>query len=132
MKYSPLKNATLEQFAILLARGYSPRLAYREIFGRDDRGKASAFGSNPKIQARVKQLQAEGAQEAGITVGWYYDQLLGLLREARAEGKHAAANRTLEIIGKAAGILTPKSDDAPQQIQVGTKVVIEMPPNGRD
>jgi hypothetical protein len=133
MKYPPLRDATLEQYAVLLSRGYSPQLAYREIFKRQDKGKARAYAANPRIQQRVRELQSEGAEQAGITVSWYYDQLLDLLREEREQGKHSQANRTLELLGKAAGILNPKSDDSPQMpVQVGTKVVIEMPPNGRD
>lgn len=132
MKYPPLRNHTLEQFAIFLSRGYSPQLAYREIFGRSDRGKAKAFALSPRVQNRVRQLQAEGAEQAGITVSWYYDQLLDLLAEERRQGKHSQANRTLEILGKAAGLLGPRPDGPSMQVQVGTKVVLEMPSNGRD
>lgn len=132
MRHPPLRDHTLEQFAILLARGYSPQLAYRELFKQPDKGKAKAFAFHPRVQIRVRQLQAEGAEQAGITVAWYYDQLLELLREEREQGKHAQANRTLELLGKAAAILSPKSDEPQMQVAVGTQVVIEMPPNGRD
>ena len=133
MKHPPLRDPTLEQFAVLLSRGYSPQLAYREIFKRPDKGKARAYAANPRIQSRIRELQSDGAEQAGITTSWYYDQLLDLLREEREQGKHTQANRTLEILGKAAGLLQQKTDDGPiQQVQIGTKVVIEMPPNGRD
>lgn len=133
MKHPPLRDPTLEQFSVLLSRGYSPQLAYREIFKKPDKGKARAFAANPRIQTRVRQLQEMGAEQAGITAAWYYDQLLDLLREEREQQKHAQANRTLELLGKAAQLLGPKSDEGPvQQLQVGTQVVIEMPSNGRE
>ncbi len=71
---------------------------------------ASRLLRNPKVLARVKQLQAEAAERNRIT----FDKILGKLEKvyerALEQGQLAAANRAAELQAKLAGLFIDKAE----------------------
>ena len=63
-----LKNPAHERFAQLRAKGVSASEAYVKAGFKKHDGNASRLSGNEKVQARVNELIAKGAEKAGVTV----------------------------------------------------------------
>src|SRR5689334_16169432 len=105
---STLANPRHERFAQELAGGKSADEAYQLAGYRKDRGNAARLTANDSVRARVAELQTASAEKAVITKAWVLEQLCDVLQEARAAGNHAAANRSLELIGKDIGMFVDR------------------------
>jgi phage terminase small subunit len=75
----PLNNNRHERFCQFLLQGESATDAHEHAgFVRDD-GNATRLRQNPKVQARLAELQAEVAKKTTVTV----EGLINELEEAR-------------------------------------------------
>jgi phage terminase small subunit len=64
----PLKNSRHEKFVQLLLEGKGATDAHEQAgYARDD-GNAARLKANPKVQARLAELQTEIASKTKITV----------------------------------------------------------------
>jgi hypothetical protein len=111
---APLKNPRHEAFVRGLLEGKSATDAHEHAgFVRDD-GNASRLRVNPRIQARLAELQAEIVADTKITTA----SLLGELEDARKKATDleqlSAAVRAIESKAKLSGLMVEK-----RQIEVG-------------
>jgi len=105
----PLKNVRHEQFVQLLLQGKDATDAHEEVGFQRDSGNAARLRRNPKVAARLRELQDEIAAKVPISI----ESLIGELEEARqhATGKNQFAAAIKAILGKAqlAGLLVERS-----------------------
>jgi hypothetical protein len=106
---APLRNVKHEQFVQLLLQGKDATDAHEQVGFRRDSGNAARLRRNPKVQARLRELQDEVAAKVPITI----ESLIGELEQARqhATGKNQFAAAIKAILGKAqlAGLLVERS-----------------------
>jgi Terminase small subunit len=105
---STLPNPRHERFAQELAGGKTADEAYQLAGYRKDRGNAARLTANDSIRSRVAELQTASAEKAAITKAWVLGQLCDVLRDARADRNHQAANRALELVGKEIGMFVDR------------------------
>jgi hypothetical protein len=106
-----LDNPKLELFCQHLAQGESQTKAYVSAGYKHDRRNASRLArTNDDVSARVKEIQAAGAQRAGFTV----EQALTELEEARAaamaSGQYAAAVSAVREKGVFSGVRVERAE----------------------
>ena len=63
-----LKNSRHERFAQEIAKGKSADEAYALSGNKPHRGNASRLRTKESVRRRIKELQAQGAEKAGVTV----------------------------------------------------------------
>jgi hypothetical protein len=143
-----LTNPKHERFALSLAQGKNTTNAYLDAY-KVDRKTAGSCGprlrkdavNGPLIAARVAELQAVRAQQeedtravaAGAVVisrAWIMNRLQRIADEAVAAGRHSAANKALELLGREIGMF---GDRTPADISLDnlsfddlTKLVAEL------
>jgi hypothetical protein len=110
----PLKNPRHERFVALLLQGESATDAHEHCgFSRDD-GNAARLRQNPRVQARLAELQAEVAKDTKCTV----ESLLSELEEARAKAvsldQMSAAVKSISEKARISGLMVEK-----KQIEIG-------------
>jgi hypothetical protein len=110
---APLTNARHERFVAALLEGKDATSAYEAAgFKRDD-ANAARLKANPKVRARLEEMQNEIADKVPITI----ESLIGELEQVRhaATGKNQFAAAVRAILGKAqlGGLLVEK-----QQVEV--------------
>lgn len=88
---TPLKNTRHERFAQERAKGKSIDEAYVAAGYFANHGNAGRLNRNPKVQARVTELQARVAAKTEITVGDLVAQIDEDRTFAREKGQSAAA-----------------------------------------
>lgn len=121
-----------EQFALLVAGGYSLVDAYVEVGFKRDRGNAARYAKDPFVQQRIEQFREEGLADdvGGISLQWYVDKLRDSYKKQFESGRYAASNKVLEIIGKTCGFF--KESLNVNNTGNGAKLLIMLPDNGRD
>lgn len=82
-----------------LAAGYAPSGAHVE---------ASRMLKNPKVAARVAELQNAAAVRNEITVDKIVALLMNSYKDAKAANQHGPATRCLELVGKTVGAFTDR------------------------
>ena len=126
-----LRNPRHEAFARAIFRGiFEPDLyptrgtAYRaagyRASGRREPGgsaevNASRLLKNAKILDRVRELQAEAAQEVKETIDKCVAELNEDRRDAKAQGQHAAAISAVMGKAKLLGLVTERHEDVTKQ-----------------
>jgi hypothetical protein len=124
---SALKNLRHEAFAQAIFRGiFEPDLypthgtayraaGYRASGLREPGGSAEVNASrllkNAKILDRVRELQAEAAQEVKETIDKCVAELNEDRRDAKAQGQHSAAISAVMGKAKLLGLVTDKHED---------------------
>ena len=105
----PLKNARHERFVQLLLQGKDATDAFELVGFQRDSGNAARLRRNPKVQARLRELQDEVAAKVPLTI----EKLISELEEARlsAASKNQFAASIKAILGKAqlSGLLVERS-----------------------
>ena len=125
-----------EGYAQDRASGLAQTSAYRNNYGTSNMSAktvneaASRLDKNYKVSARILELQA--ATEAALAEKrlWDVDRLIGEaeinLIGAREGRQFGPANRALEFIGKATGLLDGKHQDP--QVPPVTRITINLAP----
>ena len=125
-------NAAQEAFAQEVASGATQADAYRKAYPKCKRwkqetihNKASALMRISEVSARVKELQAKGAELAVLTLANHLARLEELSRDAQAAEEYNAAIKAEELRGKASGLYTERIDHTtngeslqPQRIEI--------------
>jgi hypothetical protein len=106
---APPKNPRHEAFIRHLLEGKDATTAFELAGFKRDSGNANRLFRNPKVQARLRELQDEIASKLPITI----ESLIAELEEARqhATGKNQFAAAIKAILGKAqlSGLLIERS-----------------------
>lgn len=110
----PLKNARHERFVQALLEGRDATAAYQGAGYAADDGNAARLKSNPKVQARLAELQAEIAIETTVTVQGLINELESARRTATDLKQLSAAIKAIEGKAKLSGLLVEK-----KQVEVG-------------
>lgn len=115
-KTKPL-NPRQTRYAQLLAEGKHQNEAFREAFPfaaawkeTSVKPKASTLAKDPRVQALIRELQAEGAQAAVYTLADHLQRLHDLSTRAEKSKDWTAAIRAEEARGKAAGFYVQKAE----------------------
>jgi phage terminase small subunit len=96
----PLANPNHELFAQELAKGKLQHVAYLAAGYRGDKTGAARLAKNPKVQARVSELQAGAAKRAEIDAAWVLKNAAKLYEKAMEAKAFSAAKGALDLIGK--------------------------------
>ena len=108
-------NARQEAFVqSLLAKGMNATAAYKAA-GYSGKGNVAEAGAseilrNPKVAARLAELQAEAASEAKITVKSLTDDLIRLRNLAEANNQPAAGVAAVGMIAKLHGLVVDRQE----------------------
>jgi hypothetical protein len=109
-----LRNPRHERFVALLLEGKSALDAYEGAGYVADDANSSRLRSNPKVQGRLAELQAEIASETKVTT----ESLIAELEHARGRADSleqlSAAVRAIESKAKLSGLLVEK-----RQVEIG-------------
>jgi crotonobetainyl-CoA:carnitine CoA-transferase CaiB-like acyl-CoA transferase len=110
----PLRNPRHEKFVQGLLEGKSALDAYEDAGYRADDANSSRLRSNPKVQERLAELQAEIASETKVTT----ESLIAELEYARGRADSleqlSAAVRAIESKAKLSGLLVER-----KQVEIG-------------
>src|SRR6516165_5370817 len=105
---APLRNPRHEAFVRSLLEGKSALDSYEAAGFRRDDGNAARLRRNPKVEARLAELQAEVAGAAKVTV----ESLLAELEDARIRATDvkqlSASIRAIEAKPKLAGLMVER------------------------
>lgn len=106
-----LKNARHEAFAQGLAKGKTSDEAYADAGFKPNRGNATRLKANESVSDRVKELQAQGAERALVSIESLTEELEEARRLAMADEKGASA-AVAAVMGKAKlhGLLVEKNE----------------------
>lgn len=103
-----------ERFATALASGMSGPDAVRAAGYTSKSPNATRVGAhrrshNPKIAKRVRELQAEHAERASVTVDGQYAKLEEIRKNALADRQHGAAVAAIVAQNKLYGLIIDKA-----------------------
>ena len=136
-KLAPL-TAKMEAFAQGVADGLNQSDAYRAAYNCANmkastiHEAASRLAADYKVLARIKALQAQTAQALATRRGWDRERFIHEgetnLKMARHLGQFAAANKALELMFRASGLLTERPRAAP----IKTTQIMNNKNHGRD
>lgn len=106
-----LNNARHEKFAQAVAKGKSATEGYAEAGFKPQRQNAARLMTNDVIVARVKELQAEGAERTLVSIESLTNELEEARRLAMSDEKGASA-AVAAVMGKAKlhGLLIEKNE----------------------
>lgn len=106
-----LKNPRHEKFAQAVVEGKSAAEAYADAGFKPQRQNAARLMSNDDVVARVKELQAEGAERTLVSIESLTNELEEARRLAMADEKGASA-AVAAVMGKAKlhGLLIEKNE----------------------
>jgi phage terminase small subunit len=106
---APLRNVKHEQFVQHLLQGKDATEAFELAGFNRDSGNANRLFKNPKVHARLRELQDEIAGQTKITV----ESLIGELEQARVKATDlkqlSATIRAIEAKAKLAGLMVERS-----------------------
>jgi hypothetical protein len=106
-----LANPRYERFAQELAAGNTADGAYEAAGYRKHRGNAARLSANERIKDRVRQIQAMGAERAGITVQSLIDEAeQAQIKAMESPNGAAAAVSAITAKAKLAGLWHEKVD----------------------
>jgi hypothetical protein len=127
-----------ERFAQEYVRTGNATEAYRSSYestGLDStvNPEASRLTHDPKIAARIQEIQAPYVAEIGLTVKGVLTDLQGFVDAAKLGTQHVKASdgiRALELLGRYLKMFAPeeKPDFSPVQI---TRVTVVLPPDDK-
>lgn len=131
-KLAPL-TAKMESFSQGVADDLNQSDAYRAAYDCTNmkastiHEAASRLAADYKVSARIVSLQTQTADVLASRRAWDKERLIDEsetnLRMARYLGQIAPANKALEIIGRATGVLTGQHREEPVQIRQVTIVL---------
>ena len=106
-----LKNPRHEKFAQAVVEGKSAAEAYADAGFKPQRQNAARLMTNDDVVARVKELQAEGAERTLVSIESLTNELEEARRLAMADEKGASA-AVAAVMGKAKlhGLLIEKNE----------------------
>ena len=131
-----LTNVRRERFAQFIADGHSQAEAYRRAGYSDATSNASRLSANDSIHARVRELRIEAAEAAGLTREYVIARLMRVADRAMqavpvVNGKGeptgeyrydgAAANRSLELLGKHLGMFVDRAEVREVQYEISAE-----------
>ncbi len=99
-----LPNSKHELFAQARAQGQSAAAAFVSAGYAANDSNAARLNGNERVRARVEEIQAAGAERAGLTVDWVLECLRSNHEQAFSNKDGAVANKALELIGKHLGM----------------------------
>ena len=110
-----LKNPRHEKFAQAVVEGKSAAEAYADAGFKQQRQNASRLMTNDDVVARIKELQAEGAERTLVSIESLTNELEEARRLAMADEKGASA-AVAAVMGKAKlhGLLIEKNEHTGQ------------------
>jgi hypothetical protein len=104
----PLKNTRHERFCQFLLQGETAIDAHEKAgFVRDD-GNSARLRANPKVAARLVELQSEVAKESKVTVESICKELDEANAVAKAKGQAAAMVSASALRAKLAGLMVER------------------------
>jgi len=110
----PLRNPRHERFVGLLLEGKAATDAYGAAgFKRDD-GNAARLKANPKVAARLAELQSEIASETKVTVAGLISELEAARKAATNLEQFSTVVKSIEAKARISGLLVEK-----KQVEVG-------------
>ena len=108
-----------EAFAKLVAGGAVLSDAYRECYSADTMkdstvwSEACRLGQNPKVSARIKDIQADMEQSNRTRLLRREEWVLKSLQEEAVSADNASSRiRALELVGKTVGMFTDRIEQA--------------------
>ena len=108
-----------EAFAKLVAGGAVLSDAYRECYSADTMkdstvwSEACRLGQNPKVSARIKDIQADMEQSHRTRLLRREEWVLKSLQEEAVSADNASSRiRALELVGKTVGMFTDRIEQA--------------------
>jgi hypothetical protein len=105
---APLKNHRHELFCLALAEGKSAYAAYIAAGFVANDSNSIRLKQNPRVQARLAEIQAEAAKSTAITVASICRELDEANAIARQTGSAGAMVSASTLRAKLAGLLTEK------------------------
>ena len=105
---SQLRNSRHECFCVHLAQGLSIADSYAAAGYSKNTGNASRLNANESIQARVRELQAETAANAKITIESICRELAEATEVAKSKGQAQAMVSASALRAKLAGLMVEK------------------------
>lgn len=109
-----LKNARHERFAQDVACGKTLDESYRNAGFRPSRSNAARLSANEAIADRIAELKSLAADmaldRAAVSKEWVMRELRLTYLRATASGQGAVANRSLELLGKEAGMFVDRRE----------------------
>jgi phage terminase small subunit len=110
-----LKNPRHEKFAQAVVEGKSAAEAYADAGFKPQRQNAARLMTNDDVVARIKELQAEGAERTLVSIESLTNELEEARRLAMADEKGASA-AVAAVMGKAKlhGLLIEKNEHTGQ------------------
>ena len=105
---SPLRNQRHERFCVHLAQGLSIAESYAAAGYSKNTGNASRLNANESIQARVRELQAETAANAKITIESICAELAEATEVAKSKGQAQAMVSASALRAKLAGLMVER------------------------
>lgn len=120
-----LDNIKWERFAKEVAAGKSYTDAYKSLKckAKDPAKAGSALASNPEVRGRINELARRAtnktmervSERTALSKEWVLQELVDNYEAARAAGSLAAANRSLELVGKELGMFGDVQPPPPPQ-----------------
>lgn len=109
-----LSNHRWERFAQKLAQGLSASAAYVAAGYQRNDSNAARLNGNEQVKGRVAELQARGAEMAGVTLAGITESLMRIAQDAEKDGD--AANRSvaraaLMDVAKLNGLVVDRSEN---------------------
>ena len=104
----PLSNPRHERFAQALFEGKPANAAYAEAGYSPHDGNCIRLRGNERVQARLRELQAEIAKENVVSVGSLLAELESARQKATSLDQLSAVVRSIEAKAKISGLLTQK------------------------
>lgn len=125
-----LQNSKHELFAQARAQGQSATAAFVSAGYAANDSNAARLNGNERVRARVEEIQAVGADKAGLTIEWVlsglrsnYERAMQAEEIRNADGgtgeykyEGSVANKALELIGKHLGMF--KDADAGATVNI--------------
>ena len=126
----PLRNPRHERFCHALLEGNSATAAYEAAGYAKDDGNATRLRANPKVHARLAELQSDVVKETKITVESLLTELEAARQKATDLDQLSAAVRAIEAKAKVSGLLVQKMEiggaGAFEQCESIEEIVAEM------
>lgn len=133
-------DSRFDAFSRLLAQGLSQRRAFNEAGFRKNEYPAPALAKHPEIKKRVasyldQRLDKHENEDIpsgmdlpsmyNLTAEWVIENLMQNAKTAMANGSHAAANKSLEMLGQHIGLFGGAQGKDPAK--VGAQVQASLP-----
>lgn len=96
-----IKDPQRSIYAAALRAGYTPG---------SSKVQAYKMFKTPAVQERIRQLEAQVAEDNRVTIERIIASLLRIAEKAEEDGRFAAAIRAQELLGKYLGMFTEKTE----------------------